>query len=494
MSQPHDFPFDITDVAELLHLRIRRPSPQGFYVDCPICNDKRGKMHINTQTDTWRCNYCDESGGMLALYAKVHSISTSAAYREISDALLNGVNLSDHAVKYPDKPKETPAEAAPVADIAVRHKTYTALLAMLTLSTYTAGIMIPARTRQGLISGFQIRLDVPLKNEDDPPEKDGAKYIWFSSAGKPKGTSSGSPAHFVGDPNAGVVYVTEGLLKSDIAHYLMNRSFAATAGVNNMAQLEFLLKELAENGTHTIIESEDMDKYRNEAACKGALKLHELARKYGMVCRGLNWNPNYKGVDDWQLALKRNAHTKEDSRKNFRQRFMYGLCDFDAIDDDIAQWHESTECACELHEYLGLTEEEYSLFVRSSDEFEGRLLSQRQEQRFRIYQLEVSLYKVIPFAFGGIKELQKAGHEYPPAAQYSLIHDGMLHCEETESDTGRLTRIAELFGDVLPKDYRGRSVAPSDVIELYDDTGRRYFYRDTDGFCPVKFSPMLAKK
>ena len=213
-----------------------------------------------------------------------------------------------------------------------------------------------------------------------------------------------------------------------------------------------------------------------------------------MVCRGLNWNPNYKGVDDWQLALKRNAYAKEDSKKNFRQRFMYGLCDFEVIDDDIAQWHESTECACELHEYLGLTEEEYSLFVRSSDELENRLLSQRQEQRFRIYQLEVCLYKVIPFAFGGIKELQKAGHEYPPASQYMLIHDGMLHCEETASDTGRLTHIAELFGDALPKDYRGRSVAPSDVIELYDDTGRRYFYRDTDGFCPVKFSPMLAKK
>lgn len=46
MSQPHDFPFDITDVAELLHLRIRRPSPQGLYVDCPICNDKRGKHRL----------------------------------------------------------------------------------------------------------------------------------------------------------------------------------------------------------------------------------------------------------------------------------------------------------------------------------------------------------------------------------------------------------------------------------------------------------------
>lgn len=558
MGQTHDFPFGIMDVVELLHLRIRRPSPQGVYVDCPICNDKRGKMHVNRQNDTWRCNYCDESGGMLSLYAKLHNISTTEAFREIRDAMLNGVGLSDYAVKYPDKPKVEAVESTPIADIEVRHKTYTALLSMLTLSkehyahlqnvrglsdeqieklgykstppfymcrsladrllergytlegvpgfyqkdgqwtiassTYTAGILIPARTRQGYISGFQIRLDVPLKNEDDPPEKQGAKYIWFSSAGKPKGTSSGSPAHFVGDPDAGVVYVTEGLLKSDIAHYLMNRSFAATAGVNNMAQLELLLKELAENGTHTIIETEDMDKYRNEAAAKGALKLYELAKKYGMTCRGLNWNPNHKGVDDWQLALKRNAAVKEDSRMNFRQRFMYGLCDFDAIDDDIADWHESTENECELHEYLGLTDEEYSLFVMNSTEYERRLLSQRQEQGFRIYQLNISLHKVIPFAFAGIEDLHNAGHDYPPAAEYRLIHEGMLHCDENEDDIQRLTRIANQFGDTLPKDYRGRSVAPSDVLELYDDTGRRYFYRDKDRFHPVKFSPMLAKK
>lgn len=558
MGQTHDFPFGIMDVVDLLHLRIRRPSPTGVYVDCPICNDKRGKMHINRHNDTWRCNYCDESGGMLSLYAKLHNMSTSEAYREIRDAMLNGVGLSDYAVKYPDKPKIEPVEDTPLADITVRHNTYTALLSMLTLSkehrehlqtvrgltdeqieelgykstppfymcrslanrllqngcqlegvpgfyqkdgqwtiassTYTAGILIPARTRLGYISGFQIRLDVPLKNEDDPPDKMGAKYIWFSSVGKPKGTSSGSPAHYVGDPDAGVVYVTEGLLKSDIAHYLMNRSFAATAGVNNMAQLELLLKELAENGTHTIIETEDMDKYRNEAASKGALKLYELAKKYGMVCRGLNWNPNYKGVDDWQLALMRNAAVKEDSRKNFRQRFMYGLCNFDAIDDDIADWHESTECECELHEYLGLTWEDYSLFVANPTEFESRLQSQRQEQGFRIYQLNISLHKVIPFAFAGIEELHKAGHDYPPAAEYRLIHEGMLHCDENEDDNQRLTRIANQFGDILPRDYRGRSVAPSDVLELYDDTGRRYFYRDKDKFWPVKFSPMLAKK
>jgi len=36
-------------------------------------------------------------------------------------------------------------------------------------------------------------------------------------------------------------------------------------------------------------------------------------------------------------------------------------------------------------------------------------------------------------------------------------------------------------------------VALSDVIELYGDNGRAYFYCDTAGFPGVKFSPMLAK-
>lgn len=333
----------------------------------------------------------------------------------------------------------------------------------------------------------------PLKNENDPPEKSGAKYIWLSSSGKPKGTSSGSPVHFVGDSNAGVVYVTEGFLKSDVAHYLMNRTFVATAGANNTAQLEVLLKQLADNGTHTIIEAEDMDKYRNQAVNKGALKLYELAKKYGMECRGLNWNPNYKGIDDWQLALRQSASVKEDRKKNFKQRFVYSLCHFDAIDDEVESWHENTECECELHEHLGLTSEEYSLLLSDPAELERRLLSKRQEQKFRIYQLDISLLKVIPFAFGGLKDMQKY-HEYPPAAEYRLVHEGTLCFDESEDDYQRLMRIAETFGNTLPSEYRGRSVAPSDVLELYDETGRRYFYRDTDGFCPVKFSPMLAKK
>ena len=65
------FPFHITDIASLLRLNIRRRGPDFLYVDCPLCGDHRGKLYLKTSRDVWHCNYCQESGGMLALYAKV---------------------------------------------------------------------------------------------------------------------------------------------------------------------------------------------------------------------------------------------------------------------------------------------------------------------------------------------------------------------------------------------------------------------------------------
>lgn len=91
MAQPQEFPFNIMDVAELLHLHIRRRQADSVYADCPICGDKRGKMNINFAKNLWRCNYCNEGGGMLALYGKVYGISNSEAYREICDTLQNGL-------------------------------------------------------------------------------------------------------------------------------------------------------------------------------------------------------------------------------------------------------------------------------------------------------------------------------------------------------------------------------------------------------------------
>ena len=59
----------------------------------------------------------------------------------------------------------------------------------LNFSKRTAGILIPARSIDGLICGMQILLDVPIREKDAPPDKTGAKYIWLSSASKPMGQS-----------------------------------------------------------------------------------------------------------------------------------------------------------------------------------------------------------------------------------------------------------------------------------------------------------------
>ena len=354
-SYPGDFPFGIMDVVELLHLRIRRRQANSVYVDCPFCGDRRGKMNVNFVKNVWRCNYCDEHGGMLALYARLNNTTTSDAYWEIGEALCNDFHRERPNSGYEMAGNQQAGTGSPVSgtqtDLAGYerrgelktvqqaerasgqeiHQTLSLLLAMLplqpahrnhlhspkrglsdeqidrigfkstpppflcrsiterlmkqgckvegvpgfylddsgrwTMNFYrkNAGILIPAVGYDGMIHGLQILLDSPLKQKDDPPDKSGAKYIWFSSSSKNMGVTSGSPVHFIGNPSARVVYVIEGLLKADISHCLTNRTFAAIAGANNTSQLDTLFALLAQNGTEEIIEAHDMDKYSTKA-------------------------------------------------------------------------------------------------------------------------------------------------------------------------------------------------------------------------------------
>lgn len=525
VSYSQDFPFGIMDVVELLHLRIRRRQADSIYTDCPLCGDRRGKMNVNIVRNIWRCNYCDEHGGMLALYARVNHISSSDAYREICDALkigdcfwdkgaerkepadsciLPGAGSTEAGLFQTDRQKPEGIQQASRASAQQIHQTFFMLFDMLSLrpahrehlrsakrgltdeqieecrfkstpphflcrflteklmkqgctvqgvpgfymdekgnwtvkfNDRTSGILIPAVGADGLIHGAQILLDVPMKDKDDPPEKPGTKYIWLSSSSKHMGITSGSPVHFVGNPFARTIYVTEGLLKADIAHYLMNRSFVAVAGANNVAQLEPLFALLAQNGTELIVEAYDMDKYSNEMIAKGSTKIYKAARRNGMDCRRLTWNPNYKGVDDWQLALRRMGQQKKETVK-----------------------------------------QEMGLLCR--------------KQRFRVYQLEMSGLKTIPFAFKEIRAMRQAGYEQPPASEYRLVLDTEFSCPENVEEKELLRLLKEQYGSLVPQDYRGRPLAPSDVVELYGQDGRSYFYVNTESFEPVRFSPFLAK-
>ncbi len=500
-----DFPFDIEYISNLIGLRVRRRCSDGVYTDCPFCGDNRGKLKVNYQTNVWRCNYCGEKGGMLRLYALAKGISTAEANREICDSITNGVDCWGLGIPTAIAPKrqqqETQTDHSQRADIEVIHHTLSTMLELLTLSKHhrehlrsargltdeqidklgykstppfykcktltkqlldkgctvagvpgfyqkdgqwtvrcpsvLAGILIPVRGVDGLLRGFQIRLDIPMRNDNDPPEKQGAKYGWFSSSGKPGGTPSGSPIHIAGDIHSRTVYLTEGILKSDIAHALMHRTFAGVAGIGNTGQLELLLTFLAANGTQEIVLAPDIDRYRNQNVSDAVAKITTMVLAKGLRCRMLTWNPNYKGVDDWLIAMQRRKPAKEP--------------------EDIPQ-----EQCC--------------------------------EQRYRIYQLNVSMGKVIPFAFGGMNLLQKAGLEQPLAEEYRMVYDGSIPCRTEEDAHQRLLRIALRYADVLPQDYHGRNVAPSDVIELYDDATQKFYYRDEDDFWPVQFTASLAKR
>lgn len=584
-SYPDEFPFGIMEVVELLHLRVRRQQANSVYVDCPFCGDRRGRMNVNFVKNVWRCNHCDEHGGMLALYAKLNHTTTSDAYWEIAEALCDNTH-EEHARSGNEAPQQPASTGSPSsgaraaaaghssserktvpqsdkASPAEIHQTLSLLLAQLTLRPAhrehlrspkrglsdeqieslgfkstpppflcrsitdrlirqgcrvqgvpgfyrddsghwtmafykkTSGILIPAIGFDGRLQGFQIMLDVPLKHKDDPPEKPGAKYIWFSSSSKTDGTGSGSPVHLIGDPSARVVYVIEGLLKADISHCLTGRTFAAIAGANNTSPLDPLFALLAQNGTEEIIEAHDMDKYNNQMTMAGASKIYLTARKYGMNCRRLTWNPNYKGFDDWQLALRReNQRRKEIDRLSFKAQYLRGLCELAHIEDCIELWQHLAENKTCLTEYLGLTREEHETFLRQGRDALGALLEpQRRKQRFVLYQLELDEQKAIPFAFKELAALQKAGYEQPPAAMYCMVGAGEVYCPVEQSDAEILKRLFADCREELPEGCHGRPMALSDVVELDHSPRRVYYYVNGEHEFPqVKFSPMLAKK
>lgn len=364
-------------------------------------------------------------------------------------------------------------------------------------SSCLSGILLPVVGYDGLIKGMQILLDKPLKDKDDPPEKKGAKYIWLSSAGKPMGVSSRSPVLLVGNPESRTVYVTEGVLKAYIAHAVMNRTFLATAGSNSVEQLRPSFRFLAQNGTELIVEAEDMDKYSNDAVAKCASNVYLLARSYGMEYRRLTWNPNYKGIDDWQLALlRREKRMKEENAMSFKEKYLIGLCDFDHIYDCIEQWQKREDDGIGLDRFLGLTEGEYgTLCSKTGQVLEELLWVQRREQFFRIYQLDFGPdHRTIRFAFKGMDGLREAGYEQPPAAEYTMIWDSSIYCPTGWQEEQVLRHISAHYGDHMPEQYLGRPVSPSDVLELYDEECRRYYYVDTNGFVSVRFSPFLSRK
>ena len=176
-----------------------------------------------------------------------------------------------------------------------------------------------------------------------------------------------------------------------------------------------------------------------------------------MECRRLTWNPNYKGIDDWQLALRREKQQKESGEQD-QQKGRVFFCQ------------------------------------EGTGQPEGIPDFPRRRWKFRIYQLSFDVGReTIPFAFKGIRDLYKAGYEQPPAAVYGMVWDSELLCPDGWKDAEVLEQISAHFRKRVPENCKGHPLASSDVVELDDGTGHRYFYIDGRIFEPVRFSPFLAK-
>ena len=104
------------------------------------------------------------------------------------------------------------------------------------------GYFIPVMTRDGLISGMQIRYDPLPENASDKEKENYRKYTWYSSAEKETGCSvtGCENIHFSGEWNVipETINLTEGVLKADVASFLSGKPFMGLVGVSNTGQLK----------------------------------------------------------------------------------------------------------------------------------------------------------------------------------------------------------------------------------------------------------------
>lgn len=167
------------------------------------------------------------------------------------------------------------------------------------LDIRASGIMIPDRNMLGEIEAIQIRLDRPYKS----------KFNNLTSVDKYYGTTASCCPHFAGPHDSDAVYLTEGVMKADIAQYLSNalgqpRCFIGLTGVGNINQFRRLLKELATVHINRIIVAFDMDALINENVRNARQRVLQEGSDAGFEMTPIAWDEKYKGIDDLLLSFK----------------------------------------------------------------------------------------------------------------------------------------------------------------------------------------------
>ncbi len=205
---------------------------------------------------------------------------------------------------------------------------YQAKTGAWTFVPVTQGIIIPQRTVNNMIFGFQIRKDDDLRTYNSETGKLEPKCIWFSSEGCRSGCGARADVNFSCDfkfdkksqrywiysKNSKVV-LTEGTMKADLIHcFEPSIPVISVAGVNATAYLENTLKYLKKLGIDTVILAYDMD-YKTNPNVQNALDKTKQIIEADMNFKEWTWETTVKvddqphellkGLDDYLAYVKK---------------------------------------------------------------------------------------------------------------------------------------------------------------------------------------------
>lgn len=359
----NDVRFSILTVAEKCSINYD-PKPNGhgtFNAECPFCESSSKKLSLvveaningKTYTNSYRCFKCGEYGNAIGLYARLKGIDKQTAIKELA----NDINVSKNkeVEKKIIDSKEHPS-CLETADINSLDKVYRAFLDLLPLYesslknlrdrgltddyirlkkyrslprsykeryaitdkliemgfnlegiagfykdkynhwtfSNSQGFLIPIKTIDNKICSFQIRLD----------EKIGKmRYLYFTSSKYESGAKAlACPSISYGN-NTDTIYITEGVLKGDVATFFSNDTFISVPGVNSAIDILIdMLKTL--NPINTVI-CYDMDMYENDDVKKALIKLINILNENNIYCELKLWDKNFKGIDDYYFKLNK---------------------------------------------------------------------------------------------------------------------------------------------------------------------------------------------
>jgi hypothetical protein len=173
---------------------------------------------------------------------------------------------------------------------------------------------LPVRSRHGEISYLQTKFPKLSENATAEEKEKYKKYGRYMSYGKLGCSTSGLESiHYTyqmgynSETTPEEVWLTEGILKSDIASYLGNKPFIALVGISVYSQLSAELEYLKEHGTKRIVVATDMDYLDKPSVANAMNRICSIIKKSGLECHMATWNPEYKGIDDFMIAAKSGA-------------------------------------------------------------------------------------------------------------------------------------------------------------------------------------------